>query len=72
VTSEILLSEDEIRSAAGGYKRPADQLRALEDQGYWRAYRSKVTGRIVLPRAHFEAVNRGEVAKPAPKLRAVR
>ncbi|MEY4751372.1 MAG: hypothetical protein RIQ60_3586 [Pseudomonadota bacterium] len=56
-----------------GYSQPAAQLQALHKQGYWRARRS-ITGAVVLTRAHFEAIERGEdrqapQQKPAPQLR---
>lgn len=75
----VTLSPDEVQSAAGGYKRPAEQLRELHRRGFWRAYRSKVTGEVVLERPHYDAVAAGLGAPPqsnrpqvrAPKLRAV-
>jgi len=45
--------------AAGGYKRPADQLRELHRRGFFRAYRSRVTGEVVLERPHYDAVAAG-------------
>lgn len=54
-----------------GYRRPAEQLRELHRQGYWRARRSPVTGRVILERPHFEAVSSGgdkPAHRPAPKL----
>lgn len=42
-----------------GYKRPADQLRELHRQGFWRARRAKVTGEVVLERPHYDAVAAG-------------
>jgi hypothetical protein len=47
-----------------GYQRPAAQLRVLRERGYWRAWRAS-TGRVVLERAHYEAVCSGQA--PAPK-----
>ena len=70
-----VLSPDEVRRAAGGYKRAADQLKALHDRGFWRAYRSKVTGEVILERPHYDAVAAGALptprnqAAPRPKLR---
>jgi hypothetical protein len=42
-----------------GYKRPADQLRELHRQGFYRARRAKVTGEVVLERPHYDAVSMG-------------
>lgn len=53
------LSEDEVREASGGYQSAAFQLAELHRRGFVRAYRSKVNGRVVLERAHYEAVTRG-------------
>lgn len=61
-----VLSPDEVRRAAGGYKRAADQLKALHDRGFWRAYRSKVTGEIILERPHYDAVASGQLAAARP------
>jgi hypothetical protein len=55
----VTLSSDEVQAAAGGYKRPAEQLRELHRRGFYRAYRSKVTGEIVLERPHYDAVCQG-------------
>lgn len=73
----LTLTEDEVREASGGYTRPADQLRALHQRGFVRAWRSKLTGRVVLERAHYDAVASGQGAaandpragRPRPKLR---
>lgn len=55
----VTLSPDEVQAAAGGYKRPAEQLRELLARGFYRAYRSKVTGEVILERPHYDAVARG-------------
>lgn len=67
----LTLSPDELRELTGGLSQPAAQLRELRAQGYFRARRSKVTGQVVLERAHVEAVNAGRatIEPPAPKLR---
>ena len=36
------------------------QLAELKRLGYWRARRAAITGRVVLERAHYEAVCAGE------------
>ncbi len=59
------LAPDEIREASGGYKRAADQLRELHARGFTRAYVAKVTGKVVLERAHYEAVTRGQYGPAA-------
>lgn len=53
------LSAKEVEDAAGGYKRACDQLRILHQRGFYRAYRSPVTGDVVLERPHYDAVSRG-------------
>jgi hypothetical protein len=76
----VTLSPEEVVQAAGGYKRPGDQLRELHKRGFWRAWRSKVTGEVILERPHYDAVSAGlpdtagQPNRPqvrAPKLRAV-
>lgn len=55
----VTLSPEEVQAASGGYKRPAEQLRELHRRGFFRAYRSKVTGEVVLERPHYDAVAAG-------------
>lgn len=68
----LTLTPEELH-ALTGYRRPADQLRALHQRGYWRAVRL-VTGQVCLTLAHLEAVERGQDGKPqghtGPRLRA--
>jgi len=71
------LTPDEIE-AVTGYKQPVKQLAELLRQGFWRARRSRLTGAVILERAHYEAVCRGTEAKQPerpklhrPALRAV-
>lgn len=60
------LTEDEVREAAGGYLRPADQLRELHARGFVRAKVSTVgRKRVILERGHYEAVISGRYG-PAP------
>lgn len=54
-----ILSPDEVAAAAGGYKRACDQLRVLKERGFYRAFRSPVTGEVVLERPHYDAVSQG-------------
>lgn len=60
VGASLNLEEDEIVQAAGGYVRPADQLRALHARGFVRAWRrGNGKGPVILERAHYDAVVRG-------------
>jgi hypothetical protein len=60
------LSPEEVQDAAGGYLRPADQLRELHARGFTRAYIPKVgRKRVILERAHYDAVVRGQYGPPA-------
>ncbi len=54
----LTLSPEELRMLTG-YQQPVRQLDELRRQGYWRARRS-VLGSVILERAHYEAVCRGE------------
>ena len=54
VESAILLTPEEI-AAVTGYKKPALQVQELRAQGFFRARRN-VLNRVVLERAHYEAV----------------
>ncbi len=65
---DLLMTPDEVRTLTG-YKRPAQQLDELKRQGYWRARRAPVTGRVVLERAHYEAVCAGADLAPGAKAR---
>lgn len=70
----LILTPEEVQ-ALTGYRQPHAQLRELHRQGYWRARRAPVTGRLILERAHYEAVARGEDVQPqatrrAPQLKA--
>lgn len=58
------LTANELVEASGGYVRPADQLRALHERGFVRAWRRREgSGPVVLERAHYEAVTRGQYAQ---------
>jgi len=54
----LILSTEELRLLTG-YQQQARQLGELHRQGYWRARRS-VLGTVILERAHYEAVCRGD------------
>lgn len=72
MTMTITLTLDEL-IALTGYRRGAEQLAELRHQGFWRARRS-ISGAVVLERAHYDAVCRGQDAAPKqqhrPQLRA--
>jgi hypothetical protein len=55
----ITLSPDELE-AVTGYQQATKQLRVLHARGFLRAFISRKGG-VVLERAHFDAVARGEV-----------
>ena len=59
--SDLLLSDAEL-VALTGYKWPSKQLAVLHARGFVRAYISNKG--LVLERAHYEAVTKGEVATP--------
>lgn len=70
--SDLVLSADELQQLTG-YRVPSKQLCELHRQGFWRARRAPITGRVILERAHYEAVTHGgDVKKPEPQLRAPR
>lgn len=53
------------------YERAGKQLEVLHMRGFARAYIDH-TGRVVLERAHYEAVCRGEVQPARPKVKPPR
>lgn len=55
----MILTADEISALTGGLRQPAAQLRRLRELGYYRAWRSKTTGEVILERGHYEAVSGG-------------
>lgn len=54
----ITLTNEEI-AAITGYEKPCKQLGVLKSRGFYRSYISRKGG-VVLERAHYEAVVRGE------------
>ena len=56
---EAKLSHAEIAQITG-YQQHAKQLEELLRMGFWRARRSRLSGSVILERAHYEAVCRGE------------
>lgn len=66
---DLLLTADEL-AALTGYRQPAAQVAELHRQGFWRARRLPTTGAVVVERAHYEAVARGEAsAAPRPTVK---
>jgi hypothetical protein len=62
------LSEPEIVEASGGYTQPVRQLRELHARGFTRAFIPKVgRKRVVVERAHYDAVVRGQFAQQQPE-----
>lgn len=74
----VVLTQGQIRQLAGGLTQPRRQLTELHKRGYWRA-RLGVDGRVVLERAHYEAVCAGALppgeekrdTRARPRLRAI-
>jgi len=62
--SDLVLSADEIL-ALTQVTLPRCQVRRLQEQGFVRA--RLVRGKAVLERAHYDAVCRGEFARPPEK-----
>ena len=66
--SDLILSGDELQALTGrSSKRPALQLAVLVQRGFWRAH-INVGGRLVLERAHYEAVCRGDTERKRPQI----
>jgi hypothetical protein len=61
----ICLSEAEIAELTGQLQKPRCQVNLLQKRGFARARLER--GRVVLERAHYEAVCRGAFAAPAEK-----
>lgn len=65
-TPPLTLSADEIIDLTGGYVLPAKQLAELRQQGFWRARRSRLDGRVILERPHYDAVCRAQGSQGNP------
>lgn len=63
----IILTQDELIELTG-YKMAARQLVELHLAGFHRA-RIGPAGRIILERAHYQAVCAGQIQREKPKLR---
>lgn len=64
VQTTLVLQSEELLQLTG-YRAPTKQLEVLHKRGFSRAF----IGRrgVVLERAHFEAVCRGQIGKPVEK-----
>lgn len=68
----VTLSAEELRELTG-YRAPSKQLQELHRQGFWRARRAPITGRVIVERSHYQAVTQGaDTKKPEPMLRSQR
>lgn len=56
---ELLMTRDELQELTG-HQQPRRQLKRLHADGFWRA--RLVGGRVVMERAHYQAVCQGAVA----------
>lgn len=56
--ASITLTAGELRQVTGGKQHARRQLAELHARGFWRA-RLGVDGKVVLERAHYEAVCAG-------------
>jgi hypothetical protein len=66
--TDLILSADELQALTGrSSKRPAIQLEILQKRGFHRAH-INAGGRLVLERAHYDAICRGETG-PAERRR---
>jgi hypothetical protein len=59
--SNTFMSEEEIQTLTG-FKHPNRQVEMLHLLGFTRAHKTRA-GRVVLERAHFEAVSQGNFIK---------
>ncbi len=73
----LCLTVEELRTLTGDLKLPRCQVKRLHERGFVRARLER--GRVVLERAHYEAVCRGEFAHapekrdtPRPQLRTIK
>lgn len=65
---DVILSRDELK-ALTGYEQPSRQLAELHRRGFVRAYMGRHG--LVLERAHYEAVCRGDVERKRPTVRPI-
>lgn len=65
-TQSLVLQDNELVEITG-YQKATKQLQVLHRRGFHRAFISRA-GKVVLERAHYEAVTRGDAATPgAPR-----
>lgn len=62
MSDDIILTEPELVKITG-YELPCKQLAVLHNRGFHRAYIARKGG-VVLERAHYEAVCRGQSERP--------
>lgn len=75
----LTLSHEEIVRITGGLTQPRRQLTELRKHGFWRARLGR-DGKVVLERAHYEAVCAGALppgekkddTRPRPQLQSIR
>ncbi len=67
-TPSLVLQDLELVELTG-YQKATKQLQVLHRRGFHRAFISRA-GRVVLERAHYEAVTRGETAAPGAARKA--
>lgn len=60
MNTDLTLTPAELVTLTG-YQRPGDQLRALHEHGFVRARLGRL-GDVILERAHYDAVCRGQFA----------
>lgn len=60
----VTLQPEELQ-ALTGYEQPCKQLNILHKRGFNRAFIGRKG--VVLERAHYEAVCRGQIDRPVPK-----
>lgn len=68
--TSLTLSPEEVKAASGGYRYASRQIVELHKLGFHRATLDK-NGHVRLERAHYEAVCRGTVERPRPKVKPV-
>lgn len=61
----LTLTADELLEITG-YRRQADQLKCLHARGFLRA--TILRGRLIVERAHYEAVCAGAVERARPRV----
>ena len=65
--NDVVLQPDEL-VALTGYRRAGEQLQELHRNGFMRARRCRVTGAVILERAHYLAVCAGQQTPERPRV----